>query len=295
MTPRFGNHERPSCTAQTRVRSPRGRLVPGRAWLLGLARDTLSRGTGLRLWARVSGPRLDVVSIGSPVDVFGGDVGSHGWVQSTGGDRVVVQVLLGADRNTTLLVRETSSGSGLGSDGLLLLSLNLFRVTVEEHVDHDAPAVRSVGGLASESEDLSAEEPPEETNGLDRLVVAWDGNVDVTERSVGVAEGDDGDVGVGSLTDGLVVDSWVSDNNDSGLLEGSDDLVSEGTGGESSGNGSCAGVGGELEDGSVTESSSGDDDDLGEVLDGCDDSGCEDELGPSLTNVQEVNAWSRKE
>lgn len=51
------------------------------------------------------------------------------------------------------------------------------------------------------------------------LVVGGDGNVDEFGGRVNVAEGDDGDVDVGSLLDGLGVGAGVGDNDEAGLLE----------------------------------------------------------------------------
>lgn len=60
------------------------------------------------------------------------------------------------------------------------------------------------------------------------LVVGGDGNVDELQGSVGVAEGNDGDVDESRLSDGLVVDSGVGDDDDPGLLERSGDVVGAG-------------------------------------------------------------------
>ena len=68
------------------------------------------------------------------------------------------------------------------------------------------------------------------------LVVAGDGDVHELGGGVHVAEGDDGDVGVASLGDGLVVSSGVRDDEEPGLTEGSLDLIGEGSRSESSSN-----------------------------------------------------------
>ena len=64
------------------------------------------------------------------------------------------------------------------------------------------------------------------------LVVAGDGDVDELGGRVNVAEGDDGDVGVAALGDGLVVRPGVADHQQTGLTEGSLDLIGEGSRGE---------------------------------------------------------------
>ena len=93
------------------------------------------------------------------------------------------------------------------------------------------------------------------------LVVGGDGNVDVLGGGVRVAEGDDGDVDVGSLLDGLGVGARVGDDDQAGLLEGAGDVVGEVTGGETTGNGASTGVGGELQDGTLTVGTGRDDTD----------------------------------
>lgn len=118
------------------------------------------------------------------------------------------------------------------------------------------------------------------------LVVGGDGNVDVLGGGVGVAEGDDGDVDVGSLLDGLGVGARVGDNDQAGLLEGAGDVVGEVTGGEATGNGTSTGVGGELQDGALTIGTGRDNADIGGVVNGGDDTGGQDDLLP-LVGVSE--------
>lgn len=117
------------------------------------------------------------------------------------------------------------------------------------------------------------------------LVVGGDGNVDELGGGVGVAEGDDGDVDVGSLLDGLGVGARVGDDDQTGLLEGTGDVVGEGTGGETTGNGLGAGVGGELEDGTLTVGTGRDDTDVRGVVDGGDDTGSQDNLLPVCNRI----------
>lgn len=59
------------------------------------------------------------------------------------------------------------------------------------------------------------------------LVVGGDGNIDELGGGVSVAEGNDGDVDVGSLLDGLGIGAGVGDYNQTGLLERSGDVVRE--------------------------------------------------------------------
>lgn len=78
-------------------------------------------------------------------------------------------------RHFTLLYSERS---GLCLSFLLLLPLHFLGVSVEEHIDHDIPAVRCARDGASESENFTSEEPPHETNGMTRLVVGGDCDID---------------------------------------------------------------------------------------------------------------------
>lgn len=112
------------------------------------------------------------------------------------------------------------------------------------------------------------------------LVVGGNGNVDVLGGGVGVAKGDDGDVDVAGLLDSLGVGAGVGDDNQAGLLEGTGDVVGEGTGGEATGDGDGACVGGELEDSALAVGTGGDDADVGRVVDGGDDAGSQDDLLP---------------
>lgn len=232
------------------------RLLPGAGGLLG---------------STVSGPVLG--ALGGPVDVagLGGEVGSNG------------------EGNVSLNLGVVGGGfCGLlgslgGSGGLLGLTLNLLRVTVEEHVGHD----RKVTAL--DAKDGAAEEPPEETNRVTATNVTGDGNVDELEGRVRVGERDARDVDVRGLTNGLVVDTGVGDNDHTGLLEGTGDVVGEGAGGESASDGSSTGLGGELEDGTLTVLATRDDTDVGRVLDGSKDTGSEDDLLPGLADVEKVD------
>ena len=70
-------------------------------------------------------------------------------------------------------------------------------------------------------------QPPNQANGVPRLVVRRDHNVDELERGIGVTEGDDGDADVGRLADGLMVDAGVGDDDEAQLLERAGDVVGE--------------------------------------------------------------------
>lgn len=195
-----------------------------------------------------------------------------------------------------LALRGPGDGFLLVAGGLLggflvggLLLDGLVGVAVEEEVDGDLPGDGALD-LAAQAEDLAAEEPVHHADGVAAAVVARDGDVDVLERGVGVAEGDDGDVDLGGFGDGLVVSAGVGDDDEAGLLELGLDLVGEGTGDEAARGELGAGVLGELEDGALAEEADGAGDDVLGVLDGGDDAGGEDELLPGHVEVDDVDA-----
>lgn len=228
----------------------------------------------------VGGPVTGGV-VGGPVEGLTGGLGGElSGLSGVGG------IPLGGDG--TLNGTLNSGVSGDKGSGLLgVVGLDLIGVSVEEEIGENRP-VASVDG-ASKTEDLSAEQVPDETDRVTRLVVARDGNVNKLQRGVSVTEGNDGDVDVSGLPDGLVVNSGVGDDDQSGLLERSGDVVGERTGGESSSNGLSTGESGVLQDGSVTVRSGTDDANIVGVLDGSEDSSSEDDLGVGLADVNDVD------
>lgn len=113
------------------------------------------------------------------------------------------------------------------------------------------------------------------------LVVGWDSYINELSWGVGVAKGDNWNVDVGSLLDSLSIGTWVGNNDKAGFLEGSGDVVGEVTRGKTTSNGNSTGVGGELQDSTLTVRTSGDNTDVSWVVDGCDDTGSEDDLLPT--------------
>lgn len=168
---------------------------------------------------------------------------------------------------------------GLVGAGAVLVLLSLG-VAVEVQIGHDLPFGVAGGDGAAQAQDLAGQHPPDETDGVATLVVGGNGNVDELGGRVGVAEGDDGDVDVGGLLDGLGVGAGVRHDDEAGLLERAGDVVGEVTGGETTGNGGSTGVGGELQDGTLTVGTGADAADIGRVVDGGDDTGSEDDLLP---------------
>jgi hypothetical protein len=105
-----------------------------------------------------------------------------------------------------------------------------------------------------------------------------------------VAESNDWDVHVTGLLDGLVISSWVADNDKSWLQEFLGVLIGKGTWGPLSTEVVSSGVGSELEDSSLGVGSAGDNEDILWVLNGSNDSSSKHELLPGLTNVEVVDS-----
>ena len=76
--------------------------------------------------------------------------------------------------------------------------------------------------------DGPGKEPPHEADALGALVVAGHSDVDELGGRVDIGECNNGDVGVGSLGDGLMVAPGVGDEEEPWLPEGSLDLIGEG-------------------------------------------------------------------
>jgi len=112
------------------------------------------------------------------------------------------------------------------------------------------------------------------------LIVRRDSDIDVLGRGIGVAKRHDGDVDVGGFLDGLGVGARIGDDDKAWLFEGARDIVGKVPGGEAAGDGGGAGVGGEFEDRALAVRARGDDGDVGGVVDGGDDAGCEDDFLP---------------
>ena len=80
----------------------------------------------------------------------------------------------------------------------------------------------------------------------------------------------------------MSIGSGISDDNEAGFLERAGDVVGEVTGGETSSNWGSTSVSGELQDSTLTIGTSRDHTDIGGVVDGCDDTGSEDDLLPRI-------------
>lgn len=124
------------------------------------------------------------------------------------------------------------------------------------------------------------------------LVVGRDGNINEAEGRVSITERDGGDVDVGCLLDGLVVSARISDDDQTGLLEGTGDVVGEGTWGETTSNSLGSSEVSELVGSTLTVGTGRDNTDISGVLNGGNDTGSHDDLFPDLSNVDDVNTIS---
>ena len=117
------------------------------------------------------------------------------------------------------------------------------------------------------------------------FVVGRDRDVDELSRGVGVTESNDGDIDVGGFFDGLCISARVRDDDEAGLFEGAGDVVGEIARSEATSDSNGTSVSGELEDGSLTVRTSGDDGYISGVVDSYDDASCEDDFLPSSSMI----------
>mmetsp|Transcript_116914 Transcript_116914/g.164306 ORF Transcript_116914/g.164306 Transcript_116914/m.164306 type:complete len:300 (+) Transcript_116914:88-987(+) len=185
-----------------------------------------------------------------------------------------------------------SRGGSLGClggllEGVGLLGLLSLFLAVDEHINHHVPLLVPADH-STEAEDLTAQKPPQKGNALLALVVAGDGNIDELHGRVAAAHSDGGDVHVGSLHDGLVVQARVSDDQKARLDELLLDLVGEGTRGEASSDGLGSGVLSELEHSTLAPGASADHAHISGVVHSSNSASSEHELLPRLVEVDDV-------
>ena len=117
------------------------------------------------------------------------------------------------------------------------------------------------------------------------FVVGRDSDVDELGRGVGITESNDGDIDVGGFFDSLCISTRVGDDDEAGLFERASDVVGEIARSEATSDSNSTGVSGELEDGSLTVRTSGDDGYISGVVDCYDDASCEDDFLPSSSII----------
>ena len=91
----------------------------------------------------------------------------------------------------------------------------------------------------------------------------------------------------------MSVGSWVGDDDEAGLFEGSRNVIGEVTRRKSTCDGHCASVRGEFQDSTLAVGTGGDDTDIGGVVDGGNDSGCKDDFLPVTRGVLSRRLFSR--
>ncbi len=89
---------------------------------------------------------------------------------------------------------------------------------VEEQIGHDSPRLIA-GKLSLQVQDLTSQEPVQETNGVLASIVGGDGNVHVLQRRISVGESNCGNVDIRGFSKGLSINAGVGDNEKTGLLE----------------------------------------------------------------------------
>jgi hypothetical protein len=140
--------------------------------------------------------------------VVGGPVHGYGSARLILSDRVTYRHQWAEDGvgGVSSLPFSTNSSGGLGSGGVNIttlegsgggsllggLLLDLLGVSVEEEIGESVPLSSGDGSL--ESEDLSGEEVPHQTDRVSGLVVGGDGDVNELEVGVSVTEGNDADI-----------------------------------------------------------------------------------------------------
>jgi hypothetical protein len=108
------------------------------------------------------------------------------------------------------------------------------------------------GDITTELKGLASEEPEAVGDGVTSLVVGGDGNVNPVKRGVRVSECNNGDVHVGSLSQALVVETGVANDDESGFEELLGVLIGKSSGHPLATEVVSTGVGGELEDGALS-------------------------------------------
>ena len=105
------------------------------------------------------------------------------------------------------------------------------------------------------------------------FVVCWDSDIDKLGGGVRVTQSDHRDVDIAGFLNRLGVGARVGHNDQAWLFERTSDVIGEVTGSETTSYCDSAGVSGELKYGSLTVGTSGDDTDVGGVIDCRDDTG----------------------
>jgi len=187
---------------------------------------------------------------------------------------------------------------GVSGDGIVLfvgggflfvffLFFDFIWVSVEEEIWHDVPFFGSAEA-SLQSLDFSGQEPVSQTNTVSGFVVAWNANIDVFDWRIGIAQRNDWDVDVASFSDGLVVDGWIGDDDQSWFSETGLRVIGKATWGESAVHGGSFQEFGAFDGGSLTNIFRRNDANVFWVIDGGDDSGGEDDFFPHFRDVENM-------
>merc|ERR550539_1155232 len=137
---------------------------------------------------------------------------------------------------------------------------------------------------------FTRQEPQHQTDRRGASVVAWNADVNETERIVRVDKRDDRDVDVRGLGDRLMIGDRVDDQNQTRLLEGTLNLIGERAGRETASNWSSTSVSGILQAGTLTDLTGRNDAHVGGILDGSDGASGQHQLVPHLLDVEQTDA-----
>merc|ERR1719168_530747 len=171
----------------------------------------------------------------------------------------------------------------------LFLLFDVVSVSVEEEIRHDFPFFGS-REFAFQSQGFSGEEPPHKTDRVFTLVVAGDDNVDVFERRVNVTEADDWDVDVGSLSNGLVIDGGIGDDDQFRLFVAALGVIGVSTWGKSTGAVGATNKSSKFQNSSMAHFFGGNDANVFRVFDSSNNSSSENDLLPHFVGVDDVGA-----
>merc|ERR1719300_696916 len=124
-------------------------------------------------------------------------------------------------------------------------------ISVEEQIWHNFPWEISGDGT-SKAQYFSGQEPPHQSNGLHRLVVAGNSNVDELSGGVNISKCNNGNVGITTLGDRLMIRPWVSDDQQPWLTESNLDLICKCSRWEATSDGAASNISCKLQNGSLS-------------------------------------------
>merc|ERR1712187_1056813 len=124
-------------------------------------------------------------------------------------------------------------------------------------------------------------------------VVTRNNNVNIFSWRISVAQSDNWNVNVTSFSNGLMINLWIGDDNQSWFTETSLRVIGEGTRGESGSTRSGANEFREFENSALTDVFGGNDADVFWVVNGGDDSGGQVDFFPAFVDIEDMGTgWS---